>query len=338
MIKDAEKKIHDAAIQFIADIRNREKQLIEELQNIYGQDCMEQIQNKKDLSAQVDSLRSTCNLTEVILQGKDIELLLLKKEVQEKLNALSSVEIKNLPNTVNKKINYSAGSIDFGFIQDLDRPLASRMRVKKQMNSAEAAEWPTFTEKTTQTDLVDPKSQAKKNSNQAMSDSEEDSDEESGDSEEESEEEGEKPELVDSGVQTEQHDSSSSDESDSSDDEDSAPEMKDEAMMTELIETAEIGVNTRSRCLGQNQRAGSRAEDSGEDNSLAARRRRRRERAQSTILPGSTEEAADDTDDNANTNTVPRKSRMSRLIASSTSLDGDDQYYDTSSRPMKNYV
>ena len=63
---------------------------------------MEYIDHKKDVAAQVESLRSTCSLTDVILKGKDIELLLLKKDVQEKLTTLNEVEVKNLPKTISK--------------------------------------------------------------------------------------------------------------------------------------------------------------------------------------------------------------------------------------------
>ncbi len=100
----AEQKIHDTAIQFIQDIRNREKYLIEELKNLYGKELMDYIDNKKDLSTTVDGLRSTCNLTEVILKGKDIELLLLKKDVQKKLSSLNDIDIKTLPGTIKKQV------------------------------------------------------------------------------------------------------------------------------------------------------------------------------------------------------------------------------------------
>lgn len=336
MIKDTEKKIHDAAIQFIQDIRNREKQLIEELQNIYGKDCMSQIENKKELSTQVDSLRSTCNLTDVILQGKDIELLLLKKEVQEKLQSLSNVEIKNLPSTVNKKINYIAGSIDFGFIQDMDRPLLSRMRIKKQMGSAsDQNDWPMCVEKETQTE-TEAKSSEKKNFNKVASDSDEDSDDEdedtSDESDDESDEEDDKPELVDSGVQTEQHDSSSDDEN-----EDSSPEMKDEAMMTDEIQTAEIGVNTRSRSLGNQRNRSSPGKETGEDNSLAARRRRRRERAQTTGVATAADDNADDSSHD-DSYSERRKNRSRMYMSSTTSVEGEDNCFGTPVKPSKHYV
>lgn len=54
----------------------------------------------------MDSLRSTCSLTSVILKGKDIELLLLKKDVQEKLTSLNDIEIKDLPPTITKVYIY----------------------------------------------------------------------------------------------------------------------------------------------------------------------------------------------------------------------------------------
>jgi len=53
ILKTVEQKVHDTAIQHIQDIRNREKQLIEELQNMYGPECIDQLNNKKDLVTQV---------------------------------------------------------------------------------------------------------------------------------------------------------------------------------------------------------------------------------------------------------------------------------------------
>lgn len=53
IVRTVEQRVHDTAIQFIQDVRNREKQLIEELQNLYGPRLMETIKSKKDLVAQV---------------------------------------------------------------------------------------------------------------------------------------------------------------------------------------------------------------------------------------------------------------------------------------------
>jgi len=63
---------------------------------------MDSIEGRKEMCHRVENLRSTCTLTDVILNGKDIELLLLKKEVQDKLVALGSVDVKQPPATCSK--------------------------------------------------------------------------------------------------------------------------------------------------------------------------------------------------------------------------------------------
>jgi len=72
------------------------------------------------LRVQVESLRSTCTLTEMVLNGKDIELLLLKKDVQDKLTALGDIDVKAMPGTVQKYIEFVPGAVDFGRLHDRD--------------------------------------------------------------------------------------------------------------------------------------------------------------------------------------------------------------------------
>lgn len=269
VIKDAETKIHEAAIQYISDIRNQEKRLIEELSNMYGKDTMDYIENKKDLAVQVDGLRSTCNLTEVILKGKDIELLLLKKDVQDKLSSLNDVDIKNLPQTITKEVNFVQGTVDLGFIQDHDRPLLSKLRRRGFGSQDSGAPWPDFATSSTQTE--------NDSSDEGSSDDETDS-------ESESDSDDEKPTFTDIGVQTESPpvvETSSEEESD-----DEPPrEMKEQGTSTDEILTEEKAVNTRSRSLQSlSSQRKSPSKDDPNDQSLAARRRRRRERAQTTNL------------------------------------------------------
>lgn len=59
--------------------------------------------------------------------GKDMELLLLKKDVEEKLNALNALELRELPKTASKVVDFISGSIDFGVLHDLSQPLPSKM-------------------------------------------------------------------------------------------------------------------------------------------------------------------------------------------------------------------
>ena len=121
-IRTSEQRIRDAAIEFIQEIRGREKQMIEALHGAYGPECMEYIDNKKDLGVQVESLRSTCTLTEMVLGGKDIELLLLKKDVEEKLAALNGIEVGSLPATTGKTVQFVSGAVDFGYLHDDSLP------------------------------------------------------------------------------------------------------------------------------------------------------------------------------------------------------------------------
>ena len=79
----------------------------------------------------MENLRSACNLTEVILLGKDIELLLLKKDVEDKLNLMNMVDVKNLPPTIGKVVEFIGGHVDFGYLHDHDRPLLSKMPTKR---------------------------------------------------------------------------------------------------------------------------------------------------------------------------------------------------------------
>lgn len=122
LIKEAEQRVHDVAIAFIAEIRTKEKNLIEELHSMYGLEVMEYINRKGEMQSNLESLKSTCSLTELVLQGKDIELLLLKNQVQEKLSCLSEMELKDLPTSVCKQILFSPGSIELGTLEDPDRP------------------------------------------------------------------------------------------------------------------------------------------------------------------------------------------------------------------------
>ncbi|BFZ04663.1 hypothetical protein BsWGS_07702 [Bradybaena similaris] len=119
-IKAAEQRIKDVAIQFISEIRNKEKSLIDELHACYGQELMEYVNRKNEMQSNLDGLKTTCNLTELVLKGKDIELLLLKKQVQEKLSTLANVELKDLPQTVGKQICFVPGSLNMGKLEDPD--------------------------------------------------------------------------------------------------------------------------------------------------------------------------------------------------------------------------
>ena len=102
--------------------------LIDEIHNLYGAEVMEMIEKKDDIQKDVDTLKSTVHLTDLIVKGKDMELLLLQKEIQDKLNTFSRTSTKELPKTASKVIHFVPGMLDMGYIHDSDRPLLSQTR------------------------------------------------------------------------------------------------------------------------------------------------------------------------------------------------------------------
>lgn len=131
VIVTAQQKIRDAAVEYIREIRNNEQTLLDELHAIYGANITSRIATKKDLITMIESMKATCAITDIVLAGKDIELLLLKKDVEEKLTSLNAVDVPDLPKESSKRVEFVSGAVDFGYICDRDKPLSSTMRLKK---------------------------------------------------------------------------------------------------------------------------------------------------------------------------------------------------------------
>ena len=111
---------------FYNQIKQKEKQLLEEIRNVYGVSMIEVIDSKSIIENQLMELKNTCNMTEMILQRKDIELLLLKKEIQMKLSEAQNLPKSDLPLTVSKEVKFIPGIFDFGSLQDMDRPMLTK--------------------------------------------------------------------------------------------------------------------------------------------------------------------------------------------------------------------
>lgn len=118
----------------------REKILIEEIHNLYGNEVMEMIEKKDEMQSNVDTLKGTVQLTDLIIKGKDMELLLLQKEIQEKLHTFSKSATRDLPKTATKVIHFVPGMLDMGYIHDADRPLLSQARHRFSHQGMESGE------------------------------------------------------------------------------------------------------------------------------------------------------------------------------------------------------
>lgn len=79
----------------------------------------------------MENIKNTCNISEVILLGKDIELLLLKKDVEDKLNLMNQIEARQLPPTISKNVEYQSGVVDLGYLvhQNGDPKCTNRVKV-----------------------------------------------------------------------------------------------------------------------------------------------------------------------------------------------------------------
>ena len=96
--------------------------MLEQLHNLYGGSTAGDLNKKKaDLQTEVDSLRSTCSLAELVLKGRDLELLMIKKQVQEKLSTLGAIDTQtNFLQHSTPHIEFVPGSVDLGILQNAD--------------------------------------------------------------------------------------------------------------------------------------------------------------------------------------------------------------------------
>lgn len=113
-------EIHRVAMSFVEAIKAREKCLLDELEHIYGNDTNDCLKRRDELEALLDQLKSTCNLTEMVVKGKDIEMLLLKKQLCEKFDEFEEIKLEAVPKNVLKKVNFVPGMLDLGRLTDAE--------------------------------------------------------------------------------------------------------------------------------------------------------------------------------------------------------------------------
>ena len=77
--------------------------------------------------------------------GKEIELLLLKKDVEEKLNLMNQVEARSLPDTINKIVDFQTGQVDLGYLVHQTEGMTSRetvvLKARKVENGKATSRW-----------------------------------------------------------------------------------------------------------------------------------------------------------------------------------------------------
>ena len=113
-ILNVQNEIHTVASSFVDTIRKREKSLLEEVEEFFGYDTHNFLKRKDDIETFLEQLKSTCSLTDMVVKGKDIEMLLLKKQLCQKFNDFDLVQIDPVPKNISKKISFIPGVAELG--------------------------------------------------------------------------------------------------------------------------------------------------------------------------------------------------------------------------------
>ncbi|KAL8582688.1 hypothetical protein ACOMHN_053282 [Nucella lapillus] len=114
--KDLKETIRDLAISYTSQVRAREKELIQQVDQLFGSREVTQLaENKAWLQETFDSLQSACNLTEIVMRDKGVEMLLLKKEIQGKMDHLLQTSLPPEPPDVkNLDVKFVPGEVKLG--------------------------------------------------------------------------------------------------------------------------------------------------------------------------------------------------------------------------------
>ena len=115
-IKVAEDQIRDMAIDTITSIRKKERNMVEDLHGFYGEQTLEFLKEKQPLQEKLEDLQSTCNLTDIISKDKSLELLLLRREIQDKVNHLLETNTEGPPPNIAQQVTFVPGQVNFGYL------------------------------------------------------------------------------------------------------------------------------------------------------------------------------------------------------------------------------
>jgi hypothetical protein len=113
-IAQIEASIHALATTFEKSLRIKEQELVQQISKLYGDETDEFIKRREELDEYHEQIKNTCSLTELVIHGKDIELLLVKKQLLDKFHELESVELDPLPNNLNMHIKFQPGRLNLG--------------------------------------------------------------------------------------------------------------------------------------------------------------------------------------------------------------------------------
>ncbi|XP_067675990.1 uncharacterized protein [Haliotis asinina] len=116
VIKEIRERIRDLAISYISKVRSTEKELLKKIDDLVGDNVLQFIENKNWLQENYENLQSTCNLTQIIMKDKGVEMLLLKKEIQQKMSLLLEPSLPCVPSDMMNQVHFIPGDVRLGHI------------------------------------------------------------------------------------------------------------------------------------------------------------------------------------------------------------------------------
>ena len=115
-LKETRENIRDLAISYIQQVRQTERQLMQRVDDDFGSKVDGFLQNKSWLQENLEGLQTTCELAEIIMNDKGVEMLLLKKELEKKLTTLLETSLPEIPETLSNNIKFVPGNVRLGHI------------------------------------------------------------------------------------------------------------------------------------------------------------------------------------------------------------------------------
>lgn len=115
-LKETRENIRDLAISYIAQVRQTERQLVQRVEEEFGSKVQGFLQNKEWLQENMEGLQTTCNLAEIIMNDRGVEMLLLKRELQSKLSTLLEPALPQVPENLSHNIKFVPGPVQLGHI------------------------------------------------------------------------------------------------------------------------------------------------------------------------------------------------------------------------------
>ena len=116
-IAQIEASIHSLASTFEKSLRIKEQELVQHIFEMYGDETNEFIKRREELDEYFEQIKNTISLTELVIHGKDIELLLVKKQLMEKFRELDAVELDPLPENICMRIDFQPGQLNLGTLK-----------------------------------------------------------------------------------------------------------------------------------------------------------------------------------------------------------------------------